>query len=282
MAVDPAAPSGTPITVAASAAAAVEAYSGSGWNAATATFEGIQSPYEVYISGGKLWRVNSAKSSGAPGSGSNPPVQISSESAATGPCTLDVIHDSTPINSHLVIYTCGGTTKLTSLADNSSVNPVVVSGSLGALGLTNVVFNLSTGVATHIFLQDVNNGIGILNLSTRVFTSIQANFGPDFWVLAQDTSDRVILLSHLGGPDNGLYVYTLSTGSLVQLVASAAGSTLFSAETPSDGTNVYVFNSTPGILYKVPLTATSSAQVTQLLDRGALGISREEINGVRS
>lgn len=267
MAVNPSFPSATPITVAASVASAAEAYAVSGWNSTTATFEGMQSPYEVYISGGKIWRVNSATSSGAPGSGSNPPVQISNETAASG--VVSVIDDTTPVNSHWVLYSSGGTTKLTSLGAGTNVSPIAITGGTAIPYYFTVVYNLASGVATHVFLQGPNNGLAILDLNTKGVTQIQANVGTNFWVLAQDTSDRLFILSKAVSADNALYVYTISTNTLHLLVSATPGGTLLPAEIPSDGTNLYLANMSPGILYKVPLTATLPAHVVTLLNQGA-------------
>lgn len=289
--VDPAAPTAVPTVVTSTATVATEVSSAGTWNAATATFEQVQSSFEVYGHDGRLWRVNTSVSAGLPGGPTNQPVQVSSEIAANTLCNVLAVDDVTSVTNRLLFYELPGAdgqcnlqadnvTKLVALSDNSAVAPLTLpSGVVLSLegspirrfAASKIVYNLASGVATHVFLVDaaVGNSLRIMNLNTRAITTIQANVGNRIRVLCQDTSDRVFVLAGTNPNSTALYLYTVSTNSLVPLVTASAGSVLIAPENASDGTNIYVGNASPGTLYRIPLTATSAAQVTQLLNRGA-------------
>jgi hypothetical protein len=288
--VDPAVPTAAPTVVASTATGATEVSSAGTWNAATATFEQVQAATEVYGHNGSLWRVSAAVSAGLPGGPTNLPAQISSETAATTLCNVLSVDDITSVSNRLFFYELPGAdgrcdlltdnvTKLVILSDNSAVSPLTLPTGLvlpreGSLfrrfAASKIVYDLASGLATHVFLVDAaaGNALRIMNLSTRAITTIQANVGNRIRVLAQDTSDRVFVLAGTNPNSTALYLYTVSTNALVPLVTASVGSVLIAPENASDGTNVYVGNATPGILYRIPLAATSAAQVTQLLNRG--------------
>lgn len=274
MAIDPANPGATPAVVS-NAALAPIAMLTSGWDAVKATYTNVTSTYVMYASAGKLWRVSVPKSSGVPGSVSNPPVQVSSEAAATNVCVTEQAAHTTSGNTRLVYELAGAdnncftqndnVTKLVSALDSAVTPPTALpAGSIfvGPGHGPGVVVDLSTGAATGIFLLDVanSNTLKFMNLNTSVITTIQANIGHVF-ALSQDTSDRVFLL---GGPThNQLYLYTVSTNSLVTLVSGA--SPLVTGQPLGDGTNLYLAEQANGKLYKVPQNATGPSDVVTLL-----------------
>ena len=291
MAVDPATPAATPVTVAPVVANAISVYSGT-WNAGTTSFVTPSNPvFEVFASAGKLWKVKVAKSSGVPGSASNPPVQISSESAATKVCTFSGVSDASNPNTRRLFYELpgadgqcglffgsGGTnadniTKSVLISDGVAVAPTVLP--TGLSRPTSIVYNLSTGIATHMFLIDAANSdtvkiidLSTPTLSTQAITPTQANISSIFSVV-QDTSNRVFLSSSSFDPNtftftSTLSVYTVSSNTVVPLVTGAS----FASGQNSDGTNLFVANTTAGILYRVPLTATVAGQVTPIFDNG--------------
>ena len=275
LAVDPAAPTATPVTIATDVSTSSRVYS-SIWDAATTSFSSYQPVFQVYDSSGKLWRVNVAKSSGAPGSASNPHIQISSESAATHVCAFQVVNDVTSPNARRLFYELpgadgqcglsglGGTradniTKFVSLADGPTVAPTVLPTGLSIPLERRLVYNFSSGIATHMFLIDAanSNTLKIMNLATQAITTIQANIGDIS--IAQDTSNRVLLHSHAAST---LYLYTVSSNTLTPLIAGVS----FGYQ--SDGTSLFVADTTAGIIYRVPLTATAAGQVTPILNLG--------------
>lgn len=280
MAVDPAAPTAIPVTVASVVSQTIPLYSNT-WDAGARTFINIQPRFQVYTSNGKLWRVNILKSSGVPGSPTNPPVQISSESAATTVCQLKVVDDGTSPNTRRVFYELAGAdgiclnlgtggdadniTKFVSLSDGSAVAPTVLPTGLTLSIDRQVVYDLSTGIATHLFLIDAanSNTLKIMNLSTQIVTSIQANI-PGIALAAQDTSDRVFLQTVNSNGTSTVYIYTISLNTLVQLVSGVS----FGGGESQDGTNFFASDRSAGIIYRIPFTATAAGQVTQLLNLG--------------
>jgi hypothetical protein len=280
MAVDPAAPAATPTTVATGVTKTILLYS-STWDAPTTSLTNLLPVFQIYASNGRLWRVNVAKSSGVPGSASNPPVQISNESAATQVCTFDVVFDGTSPNTRRMFYELpgadglcgffglGGTsadniTKFVSVSDGAAVAPSVLPTGLTLPLDRSFVRDLSSGIATHTFLTDAasSNTLKIMNLATQAITPIQANI-EDIRFIAQDTSDRVFVQSF---PASTIYVYTVSSNTLVPLLT---GASLQGGDLSSDGTNFFATDSTAGIIYRIPLTATAAGQVTPILNVGA-------------
>jgi hypothetical protein len=290
MAVDPAAPAATPATVAPVVSNAISVYR-STWNVATTSFVNGKPVFEVFASAGKLWKVKVAKSDGVPGGANNPPVQISSESAATKVCTFSEVSDISDPNTRRLFYElpgadgqcglffgAGGTaadniTKSVLVSDGVAVAPSVLP--TGLSRPTSRVYNLSNGLATHMFLIDAANSdtVKIINLSpfsTQAIATTLANISSIFSVV-QDTSNRVFLSSSSFDPNtftftNTLYICTVSSSSntVVPLVTGAS----FASGENSDGTNLFVANTTLGILYRVPLTATGAGQVTPIFDNG--------------
>lgn len=278
MAVDPASPASTTATVATAVSNTIPVYS-SIWDAVTTSFSSFQPVIQVYASNGSLWRVNVAKASGVPGSASNPPVRISSESAAAQVCTFEVVDDVTNPNTRRVFYELpgadnecgffgsGGTntdniTKFVSLSDGVGVAPTVLPIGMSLATDRRFVYDLSSGVATHMFLIDAanSNTVKVMNLSTQAITPILANVA-DISISVQDTSDRVFLHSIA---TNTLYIYTVSSNALVPLITGV----LSDYGTTSDGTSFFVSNTTAGIIYRIPLTATAAGQVTPILNLG--------------
>ncbi|MEK7764270.1 MAG: hypothetical protein AAB433_22070 [Nitrospirota bacterium] len=278
MAVDPAAPAATPTTVATGVTKTILLYS-STWDAPTTSLTNLLPVFQIYASNGRLWRVNVAKSSGVPGSASNPPVQISNESAATQVCTFDVVFDGTNPNTRRMFYELpgadglcgffglGGTnadniTKFVSVSDGAAVAPSVLPTGLTLPHDRSFVRDLSSGIATHTFLTDAaaSNTLKIMNLATQAITPIQANI-EDIRFIAQDTSNRVFVESF---PASTIYVYTVSSNTLVPLLTGAS----LQAGASSDGTNFFATDSTAGIIYRIPLTATAAGQVTPILNVG--------------
>ncbi|MFO0706152.1 MAG: hypothetical protein U0412_04790 [Nitrospira sp.] len=130
-----------------------------------------------------------------------------------------------------------------------------------------VVYNFSTGLASHAFLLDEANAnaLKIVNLTTFAVTTIQANVGY-VEIVAQDTSDRVFLMSATFGPVNtrSLYLYTISTNTLTPLLTGTSD-LLCGGDTCSDGAGLFIAEAA-GKVYRVPLSATSSANVTTILN----------------
>ena len=275
-AIDPANAGATPPIVSNTASAPIIILT-SGWDGATAAYANTTATSLMYASGGKLWRVSAEKSSGVPGSASNPPVQVSSEAGATNVCGIEQIERATTGTTKLVYVLAGpdndcfipadadNVTKIVSVLDNTTTPPTTLPAGLVYVGPGHgpgYVVDMSTGNATGIFLLDVVNALTLkfMNLNTGVITTIQANMGHVF-TLAQDTSDRVFLL---GGPNhNQLYIYTVSTNSLVLLVNGA--SELVTGRPLSDGTNLYLAEQATGKLYRVPQNATGPSNVVTLL-----------------
>lgn len=265
--IDPATPGSSPVQVVATQEGGRYVY--------TASYSGnsitnLRTPYLGYISGGRLWKVTADKTmnSAIPGSAGNPPIQVSNESAANNVCNAFVFHDITNINNSRIIYELAGdtdcntrsnnVTKMIKFGDDPSTPPTAF-----ATGVVpssdHQVFDLSTGALTHIFLVDTANAdtLKVLETSTGNLTTSQANVG-SVRMLAQDTSNRVFLMS-----TSKLYLYTISTNILTELVAAAPGSFLVNAgDRQNDGTHIYVADATPGVVKKIPLTATGSSDVT--------------------
>ena len=272
---DPANPGATTTSLTTTGFAANNVFTGT-WDSTNAAYRNLTTPYLTYFSGGKLFRVFTAKSSGVPGSVSNLPVQISSETAATTVCEINHVVNLTVNNTKLLYELPGGdnncltkndnVTRSVVVSDNATTLPtsplapglVVDSGGQGP----GAVIDLSTGLATHILLLDAanSNTLKLMNVTTNAITTIQANVG-DVDFLVQDTSDRVFL--HGGATRNILYLYTVSTNSLVPLVTGA--SSLKHGRLVGDGTNLYVAEQATGKLYKVPMNATGPSDVVTLL-----------------
>ncbi|MCA9500771.1 MAG: putative Ig domain-containing protein, partial [Nitrospira sp.] len=279
IAVDPSNPGATPITVTSAATTAAFVFKSS-WDAAIKHFTNIQEALLVYVSGGKLWRVATAKSSGIPGSGANPPVQFSNESGAGIICALFVIGPaSTNPTTTRMAYELPGAdgvcstrtnnvTKIVSVSDSNLTPPFVL-----PTGLTLTedtvpsqlpIYNLSTGAPTHFFVVDAANNktLKIFDLNTKTITPIQANFGM-IQILAQDTSDRVFFKNTPFS--TVLYVYTISTNSLVSLFTATGILGLWHGQFDiSDGNNLYVADG--GTLYQLPITATTPSDVKPILN----------------
>jgi hypothetical protein len=265
--IDPAAPGSAPVQVVATQEGGRYVYTAS-YSANSIT--NVRTPYLGYISGGKLWKVTADKTinSAIPGSTGNLPIQVSSESAANNVCNGFVFHGITNINNSRIIYELAGSdnncttrsnnvTKMIKFGDSSSTPPTVF-----ATGVVptddDQVFDLSTGALSHIFLVDTanSNTLKVLDTLTDNITTSQANVG-SVRILAQDTSNRVFLMS-----TSKLYLYTISTNTLTELVAAAPGSFLVSAgDRSADSTHLYVVDATPGIVKKVPLIATGPGDV---------------------
>ena len=95
LAIDPATPTASPKPVVATQQGAVSMVTGT-YTAATTLATDLKTPYLVYISGGKLWKVVQDKriNSAVPGQTGNLPVQISNESAATIVCPGGIINEN--------------------------------------------------------------------------------------------------------------------------------------------------------------------------------------------
>ncbi len=276
LAVSATAPGATPITVTPVSTAAALVYSAN-WNSTSKQFTNLQSAFLVYANNGMLWRVNATASSGVPGSASNPPIQISSETGASTVCKLLVVDILPAPATARVAYTISGAdgqcgtgadnvTKIVSVSDTAVTPPSVLPTGLVLPNDQRAVYNMTTGVATHIFVTDMlNNATAkIVDVSTKAVTSIQANV-PGLTILAQDTSDRVFVRNDPARQPNVLYVYTISSNSLVPLVTGTVLGVLFDGGlVTSDGVNLYVADG--GILHLIPLSATTQGDVGQLLN----------------
>ena len=273
-AIDPANAAGSTPPIVSNTALAPIVILTSDWNAATATYANTHATALMYASGGRLWRVAAAKSSGVPGSASNPPVQVSSEVGATHVCMSDQLERGTSSASKLMYVLAGddndcglvndNVTKIVSVLDDATTPPTTLRAGLVYVGPgygPGFVADLSTGTPTGIFLLDATNGdLLFRNLHTSAMTIVRASMGHVF-ALAQDTSDRVFLL---GGPNhNQLYIHTVSTNSLILLVNGA--SELVLSRPLSDGTNMYLAEQATGKLYQVPQSATGPSNVVTLL-----------------
>lgn len=265
--IDPATPGSAPVQVVATQEGGRYVY--------TASYSGnlitnVRTPYLGYISGGKLWKVTADKTinSAIPGSAGNPPVQVSSESAANNVCNGFVLIDITNINNNRIVYELAGgdndcstqsnnVTKMVKFGDNASTPPTVFS--TGVVPTEdNQVFDLSTGAMTHIFLVDTanSNTLKVLDTSTGNLTTSQANVG-SVRIHAQDTSTRIYLIN-----ESKLYVYSILNNSLTELISAAPGSFLVNpGEGSVDSTHLYVADAVPGIVKKIPLTATGAGDV---------------------
>ena len=267
LAIDPAAPGSAPVQVVATQEGGRYIYSGS-YSGGVIT--SVRTPYLGYISGGKLWKVTADKliNSAMPGSAGNPPVQVSSESAANNVCNGFVLIDITNINNNRIVYELAGgdndcntrsnnVTKMVKFGDNASTPPTVFS--TGVVPTEdNQVFDLSTGAMTHIFLVDAanSNTLKVLDTLTGNLTTSQANLG-SVRILAQDTSTRVFLIN-----ESKLYVYSILNNNLTELISAASGSFLVNpGEGSADSTHLYVADAVPGIVKKIPLTATGPGDV---------------------
>lgn len=271
--VDPANPGATTTTIT-TTAAGMNFQQTASWDAVNTAYTNITNQNVAYFSGGKIFTVSTLKSSGAPGSTSNLPVQISSETTANIICHVDAV-GATSLSSVKLMYLLPGSggcanratgiMKIVGILDSAATTPVTI-GTGVDWDLNNVgpewVTNLSTGAATHVFLTDFanSNTLKLLNLSTNAITTIQANAGPISSV-AQDTSDRVFLYGGPGG--NILYLYTISTNTLTTLITGA--SALLPGNPVGDGANLYFAEQASGKLYKVPMTATTLSNVVTLL-----------------
>jgi len=253
------------------------------WDAQKAAYTNITLQNVAYMSGGKIFRVSALKSQGVPGSVNNPPVQVSSESAANEICHIGSIGGA-QLSTVKLIYLLagqGGCTnratsvmKMVGILDDPNTPPTVIGTGVDWSQLINQglewVTDLSTGAPTHMFLIDFvnNNTLKLLNLSNNTITPIQANIGQVVAVeiVIQDTSDRIFLRGSSlsgGGGLTGLYLYTISTNQLVPLVTTTTSS-LVPGNPLGDGTNFYFAEGSTGKLYKVPMTATGPNDVVVL------------------
>lgn len=275
-AIDPANAGATPPIVSSTALTPIVILT-SGWDGATATYANTTATSLMYASGGRIWRVAAARGSDVPGSAGNPPMQVSSETGATNVCGTEQIERAATGTTKLVYVLAGpdndcaipndadNVTKIVSVLDSATTPPTTLPAGLVYVGPGHgpgYVVDMSTGNATGIFLLDVVNALTLkfMNLNTGVIATIQANMGHVF-TLAQDTSDRVFLLGGLN--HNQLYIYTISTNSLILLVNGA--SELVTGRPLSDGTNLYLAEQATGTLYQVPQNATGPSNVVTLL-----------------
>lgn len=243
------------------------------WDATNASFVNLTEPYLIYLSGGKWWRVSALKGSGVPGSANNPPVQFSNEAAAAQFCDEEQIGGAQAGNVAIIYQLPGAdnicatlndnVTKIVKVLDGATTSPTSLAPGLVQTAVDGItwVTDLSTGAPTHIFLLDAasSNTLKIMNVATNAITTIQSNVGPIDSVV-QDTSDRVFLYG--GGTQRVLYLYTISTNSLVTLVTGA--SRLNRAMPDGDGTNLYMAEQVSGKLYKVPMSASGPGDVITL------------------
>jgi Divergent InlB B-repeat domain len=271
MAIDPAAPT-APITVASGIVASEFVLSAS-YNAGTQTFTNVQASIETFVRNGSLWRVNSAKSAGVPGTPANPAVQISNEVGATSLCAYKVMQTGSTSTARIHYEFAGADGDCAARGDNiSKLVPVLADSLTPPLTLPtgtrpttddSVIVDLATGQVVEIFLLDHANAVTLKRLdhSSNAITTIQANVGTIEFIV-QDTSDRVFIRNN-----NTLYLYTRSSNTLTTLVSTAT--TLHCTNEPCvDGTHIYVFEDA-GRVYRVPLTATSSADVVTLISSTA-------------
>lgn len=274
LAIDPANPTATPITVANNVVWAEKAKVSATYDAATQTANNVRWESLIYASGGKLFKINMQKSAGVPGSAANPPVQVSNETGATKVCDINPI--VSPVGPGRVTYRLPGANGFcfqAALPGNDDVQKMI---SLSATatdaptafppGLIHVgeqVFNLTTGAASHIFFTDEanSNTLKVLNLTTNSTTTVQANVGTSDQIsfVAQDTSDRVFLVGN-----QTLYLYTISTNVLTALKTGTSPMRC-SGSTCADGTHLYVYEDA-GKVYRAPLTATGPADVQTILN----------------
>ncbi|HSA61343.1 MAG TPA: hypothetical protein VLE03_03815, partial [Nitrospiraceae bacterium] len=148
-------------------------------------------------------------------------------------------------------------TKMVKFGDDSITPPTVF-----ATGVVpsqdDQVFNLTTGGLTHIFLVDTanSNTLKVLDVATGILTTVLANVG-EVRIVAQDTSNRVFLMSN-----SKLYLYTISTTILTELVSATGSSFLLKGnDFTADSTHLYVVDATPGAVKKIPLSATGPGDV---------------------
>ena len=277
LAIHPASPTTVPATVASTSGIAQSILTAASYDGAAQTFSALRSDAVVYTSSGRLFRVDARTSAGAPGGVTNPPTQVSNETGLP-PFGCDGTVLQNPLGPSIVMYELPGldgdclasndnVLKYVSLSAAATVPPGVFPPGLRINGAGSAVYNFATGQASHAFLLDeVNaNALKIVNLTTFVVTTIQANVGY-IEIVAQDTSDRVFLMSAGFGPVNTrtLYVYTISTNTLTPLLTGTSD-LLCGGDTCSDGANLFIAE-VAGKLYRVPLSATSSANVTTILN----------------
>ena len=233
---------------------------------------GLKTSYLVYAAEGKLWKVVSDKTinPAVPGSAGNPRIQISSDSTANV-CNevLYRYHQITDINETLILYELPGpddclsrdnnVTRMVKFGDNAATPPTDLPVGLVPTGEDNV-FDLTTGTVSHIFFVDKANAdaLNILNLTTGVVTPVPG-IADSVSVVAQDTSDRIFLLNHEA---TKLYLYTISSNSLVELVSATGLPGLLTGDAgAADSTDLYVVDATTGVVKQVPLSATALGNV---------------------
>lgn len=271
MAIDPAAPT-APITVASPGVVASDFVLSATYDAGTQTFNNVQASMEVFARNGNLWRVNSAKNAGVPGTPANPAIQVSNETGATSLCDFVVMQTGSTSTARIVYEFAGadancGTrndnvSKLVPVLADVSTTPFTLPTGTTVTGDETPIFNLTTGQATAVFLTDHlnSNALNRLDLGTNMLSAIQANVGTVEFIV-QDTSDRVFIRNN-----NTLYLYTHTpTGDTLATLQTTASPLHCGGATCSDGTDLFVFEEA-GKVYRVPLTATSSANVATLIN----------------
>lgn len=277
--VDPANPGAT-TTAVTTTGSSLHTVVGASWDATNFAYTNLNNPNAVYVSGGKLFQVSAMKSSGAPGSATNMPVQISSEVTANLVCDVNEVANI-PASNTKIFYELPGAdgncatqndnvTKWVNLSDNATTPPnslasgLVVTTNQNGNGVAWVA-DLTTGLPTNVLLVDMANSNTLKRMdltNNNQITTIQANVG-GVHILAQDTTDRVFLRGQGATNNKLLYLYTVSTNTLTTLVTGA--SKLHRGNPAGDGTNLYVAEETTGKLYKVPMTAATSNDVVTLL-----------------
>ena len=147
------------------------------------------------------------------------------------------------------------------LVDNSSTAPIAFALGMVPMG-GDQAYNLATGSLTIFFLVDTAHSNRLIKVDAATGTPTPVNpltsvTGFSVRILAQDTSDRIFLKT-----DTTVYLYTISTNTLTELVSATVGSSLLEGnEFSADSTHLYVVDATPGVVKKIPLTATVPANV---------------------
>lgn len=273
LAIDPATPTNAPAQVNAAGTTvplAVGIHSGT-WDAVNNVITNLSIPSVVYVSNGKLWKVQTAKSAGVPGSGTNPPVQISSEAGANNVCSLRELPNPPDLSVTRLSYELPGTdglcatlndnvTKLVAFGDGSAVAPTLLPTGLVTIGDTQgtglFVWDYANGGAlSYIFLVDgATMDLKRYDVSNGTIVQIAAGVG-FVGPVSQPTSDRIFLRT-----GTTLYLYTISSNTLTAL--KQAGTTWVDTDQSADSTGIYLADASNNTIYKAPLTATSAADVS--------------------
>lgn len=230
------------------------------YNAAARTMSDWHTRSVFYDKAGKIYRVNALKS------GSLTPVQVSSESAATGVCSRSVFSDFNNPDNSAYMYSLPG-------ADGTCWNGDdvwrMVTAGMGIAQPPVPVPAFSTSSQVEgLYNPATGARIGFLAVEGSNLNRYDVNFanpvlllaGVNNWhIIAWDLFDRIFLVVDHGS-ERKLYVYHVATQQLSSpLYTSTENYFPWPATWPADQDATHAFFSDGSAVYRLPLDGSASA-----------------------